>query len=563
MITSFIRTSIPATIALALALGAAGPALADVSHKAPKPQPADGDGPLAPLLEGLGDHHRAITTTEPMAQRFFDQALVLTYGFNHAEAARAFQEAARLDPSCAMCFWGEALVLGPNINSPMDPESVARAFEATQQALALAEQTSPVERELAQALAARYAPDPPEDRSALDMAYADAMREVWKRHPEDVDVGALFAESLMDTTPWDYWEKSGEPKGVMGEALASLERVIELDPQHPGANHYYIHAVEAVHPDRGVAAAERLAEVAPGAGHLVHMPSHIYIRVGRYQDASAANELAIAADAAYQASCHAQGLYPLGYVPHNFHFLSATATFEGRSQVAQQAAAEVKSRAEGMMREPDYLALQHFWLTPFFGQLRFGLWGQVLAEPDPGADMLYPRGIWHYGRGLALARTGRLDDAAKELAATRAIAADPVLAEISIWDLHTTDHLLAIGVETLAGEIAAGRQEFEAAVKHLEKAVELQDSLLYDEPPPWYQPVRLVLGAVLLEAGRLADAEHVYREELAMFPKNGWALIGLQQSLAGQGEAEAAAKTGQDFAAAWSRADLEIAGSRF
>jgi len=518
----------------------------------------------APLFDNLGSHHHEVSTRIPLAQRYFDQGLILAYGFNHAEAARSFREAQRLDPHCAMAYWGEALVLGPNINAPMEAGQVPTAWSALQQALRIADQATPRERDYILALAKRYGPEPVPDRSGLDAAYADAMRGLAQRYPDDVDAQTLFAEALMDTTPWDYWLAGGEPKPVTKEILATLERAMRLDPDHPGANHLYIHAVEAVHPEWGVASADRLRALVPGAGHLVHMPCHIYVRVGRYAEASEANEKATAADQDYVTQCHAQGLYPLAYVPHNHHFLWFTASMEGRSARAIAAARHVAEHVDPQqMREPGYGTLQHFYTLPLYARARFGHWQEILAEPAPDADLKYPTGVWHFARGLALVRTGSLPEAEDELSKLAALAADRSLDTVTIWDINTTRHLLRIATEVLAGEIAEARGDFDGAIRLLQQAVELEDTLHYDEPAPWYAPTRQTLGAILLEAGRGAEAEAVYRAELRTYPANGWSLFGLARALQAEGQAAEAEQVKRQFAEAWSHADVTLTSSRF
>lgn len=531
---------------------------------APAAAPAATDiPPIAPLLEGMGDYHRAVTTASPEAQRFFDQGMVLAFGFNHAEAARAFRQAQALDPGCALCFWGEALVLGPNINAGMDAADNPRAHAAVQRALALADRADGRERALIGALAARYAAEAPEDRSALDAAYAEAMGRVARRFPDDPDIQSLYAEALMDTTPWDYWEADGRPKPVTETILATLERVMERHPDHPLANHLYIHAVEKEHPERGVAAADRLRGLVPGAGHLVHMPGHIYIRVGRYREAIAVNEAAAAADSAYIAQCHAQGLYTVGYMPHNHHFLAAAAAFAGEADKAIAAARHMRETQDTeRMRQPGYTTLQQYWVMPYFALVRFGRWDALLAEPRPDADLLYPTGIWHYARGLALLRSGDTGGATAALKALAEIAQDPEMEASRIWDTNTMAQVLAIARDVLAGEIALDRGETGAGIARLRAAVAAEDRLVYVEPSDWYVPARHNLGAALLEAGRVAEAEAVYARDLEIYPDNGWSLQGLARSLEAQGRAGEAGSVRRRLARAWPGSDLEIAASR-
>ncbi len=519
----------------------------------------------APLLEGMGDLHWRISSDSELAQQYFDQALTLAYGFNHLEAERSFREAARLDDDCAICFWGAALVLGPNINDPVPTaDRELKAYETLGEAVARSEHASEKERALIEALQARYAATPPEDRSSLDLAYADAMRAVAKGFPDDLQIQTLFAEAMMDTMPWAYWTKDAQPKPLTEEVFVTLDFVLERDPDHPGANHFYIHAVEQEQPERGVKPADNLRRVVPGAGHLVHMPSHIYIRVGRYHDGSSANELAIEADNDYVTQCRAQGTYPVAYVPHNHHFLWATTTMEGRSADALDAARHTAQHVDrSLIREPEMGMLQHFSAIPYYALVRFGKWEEILREPAPDADLLYPTAVWHYARGIAFARDRRLKEANEELRRVRAIASDPRLEEIKIWGLNPTSSLAAIAEAVLRAEIAAARKEVKTAVTQLRKAIAIEDSLIYGEPPDWFYPVRHNLGAILLEAGRARAAEKVYREDLARFPDNGWSLFGLAQSLRAQGKKQEAAEVQQRFEKAWQHADVEITASRF
>lgn len=518
-----------------------------------------------PLFDNLGDYHHPISTLSELSQRYFDQGLILTYGFNHAEAARSFQEAAKLDSNCAMCYWGVALVLGPNINAAMDSEAVPEAWQALQNALELSQNASEKEKAYIQALAKRYALESVEDRSRLDVAYANAMRELSQRYPDDLDAATLFVEALMDITPWNYWTQEGEPNPNTSEILATLESVLERNPNHPGANHLYVHAVEtSPHPARGLASADRLRHLVPGSGHLVHVPSHIYIRVGQYHDATIANQRAIEADQNYLNQNHTQGIYTLAYILHNYHFLWASATMEGRSQLGIQAARNLAARVNRqMMREPGYGTLQHFYSIPLYALTRFGKWDEILEEPAPAADLKYPKGVWHYARGMAFTAKGQLEDAAQELATLRAIASDYSLKNVTIWEANTTYNLLQIASEVLAGELAAKQGNEENAIAHLETAVSLEAELNYDEPETWYYPIRQSLGAVLLLAGRAEEAENTYQEELKNHPENGWSLFGLTQSLQAQGKMEAARSVQERFDKAWKYADIALTSSQF
>lgn len=517
----------------------------------------------APLLDGMGSHHHEIDTGDPLVQRLFDQGLVLSYGFNHREAERSFREAARLDPECAMCWWGVALVLGPNINLGMPPDHVPKAWEALEKAQALKQHASERHRAYIDALAERYEQDPPDDRGRLDEAYADAMGEVAKRYPDDPDAATLYAEALMDTTPWDYWEDDGSPRPVTGKILATLESVLADSPEHPGANHLYIHAVEKERSGQGLAAAKRLEDLVPGAGHLVHMPSHIYIRTGDYHAGSLANERAVEADEAYLAQCRQQGVYPLGYVPHNWHFLWATATLEGRSERALEAARETRERVNmDMIDQPGMGTLQHFYVLPLYAKVRFGHWDEVLGAERPPEDLPYPQGVWHFARGMAHVARDEPDRAQSELENLRAIANDPRVENVTIWEINTMAQILAIAGDVLGGEIAAARGDHDEAIRRLRAGVAKEDALSYNEPPDWHSPVRLSLGAVLMAAGRADEAERVYRENLKRFPENGWGLFGLAESLEAQGKTEKANDVRDRFEKAWRHADVELDAPR-
>lgn len=528
---------------------------------------ADEKQPGPPILmQGMGTYHHKITTSSEQAQKFFDQGLTLAYAFNHAEAERSFREAARLDPNCAMCYWGISLVLGPNINMQMDKESVPPAYVALNKAKELMKNASAKEQDYITALATRYGPSPVQDRTKFNEAYANAMREVAKKYPDDLDAATLFAEAMMDIHPWDYYNKeTREPQPWTPEIVSTLESVMKKNPNHPGANHFYIHAVEASnHPERGLPMAERLSTLVPAAGHLVHMPAHIYIRTGDYKKASETNEHAIQSDNSYLSGCHAPGAYSMVYVPHNHHFLSASATLEGRSKVALDSANAVRSKVDPqMMRQEGMAVLQHFYMVPTFVMIRFGMWDDILKSPAPDKDLIYPTGIWHYARGLALVRTGKIDDAKKELEQVKSVAANPALEKMLLMDLHKTTDLMQIQVEHLTGEIAAASKDYASAISHLQKAVQIEDNLTYDEPPVWPNPMRHYLGAVLLDAKRSAEAEKVYREELTKFPRNGWSLFGLEQSLIAQNKKQEADSVKKELDVAWAAADIKLTSSKF
>ncbi len=520
--------------------------------------------PTAPLFTGMGDHHHAITTKSAKAQRYFDQGLTLAYGFNHAEAARSFREAIKLDRNCAMCNWGLAYVLGPNVNAKMSDDAVPESYAAIQQAVKLAKNSSELEQAYITALAKRYVKQPLEDRSSLDLAYVQAMAEVTQEYPKDMDAATIYAEALMDTMPWDYWTEAKEPKPETQKVLDTLEFVLQQEPNHPGANHLYIHAVEAVRPQEAVAAADRLGSLVPGSGHLVHMPSHIYIRVGGYHDAAVANQKAIAVDNEYITQCHAQGVYPLAYMPHNHHFLWFAATLEGNSKLATVAGKNVAARVDPqLMREPGMGTFQHFSTVPLYTMIRFGQWENILKTPSPEADLKYPTGVWHYARGIANVAQGNIAEARNELGALDKLAHDPELEQVTIWDINSTQSLLQIATEVLTGEIAAQEGKYPRAIAHLRQAVVLEDALNYDEPADWSIPARQYLGEVLLQARRYTAAEQVYREDLAFYPANGWSLFGLAQSLEAQGKDVERERVQQQFKSAWQYADVQLTASKF
>ncbi len=518
------------------------------------------------LHEGLGRHHFRISTEIPMAQRYFDQGMILMYGFNHAEAARSFQYAQKLDPTCAMCFWGEALVLGPNINAPMADSAVSQAYATSKQAMALRGKVSGKERALIQAAAKRYVKDVFPDRSVLDATYAEAMRQVFLQFPNDPVVGALLAEALMDLHPWDFWKKNGKPQPWTPEIVSTLERVLDLNPNLPLGHHLYIHALEASpFPEKALSSAARLPALVSGSGHLVHMPAHIYIRIGWYRDALVANQRAVKVDEEYLHGAHVESLYTAAYVPHNFHFLWAAASKTGQRTIAMQAAVDTAAKVSfTAMGEPGFAGtLQHFWLMPLFTKALFGQWDDILQEPVPPAGLVYPAGIRHYARGLAFLRQGQLQSATKELNTLQRIAKDSAIADLTIFDLNAIPDILKIAVTVLSGEIFAHEGDYSAAITHLEKAIEIEDRLHYTEPKDWYLPPRQVLGAILLKAGKPANAEQVYREDLQAHPQNGWSLFGLLQSLESQGKMKEAKGVQKAFARAWADADVTLTSSRF
>jgi tetratricopeptide (TPR) repeat protein len=513
----------------------------------------------APLFNDLGNHRHRITTESPQAQQYFNQGLILAYGFNHGEAVRSFKEAIRLDPSCAMCYWGVAVALGPNINKPMDSADVPHAWDALQQAKRLSANASGNEKAYINALEARYASKPVADRHALDVTYANAMREVMKRYPQDLDAATLFAEALMDTMPWDYYMEDRRPKSVTEELINALEFVISKDPQHPGANHLYIHAVEASpNPERALPSAKRLGNIAPGAGHLVHMPSHVYLRVGRYHDATLANEEAVKADQSYIAQCRAQGFYPVAYYPHNQHFLWYTSTMEGRSELAVRTAREIDH-----MNEKQNLAEgKRFSPLLVLTLARFGRWDEALNQSLPPPDQSFAKAMFHYARGMSHVAKLDFDAAQRELSALEAIAEDPKTKSLDQPQLPGAK-LIVLSQLVLAGELAGRRSQNTEMNRLFAAAIKVADSLPYMEPPYWHHPVRQIYGAALLQAGNATQAEKIYREDLKRHPANGWSLYGLLSSLRAQGKTEEAKSVEKRFRDAWRLADITLTASSF
>ena len=516
----------------------------------------------ANLIEGLGDYTMPVTAKNADVQRWFDQGLAMTYGFNHDAAERSFLKAAELDPDCAMCWWGAALVLGPHVNSGMEPANNPKAWDRLQRAQRAASGASDKEQAFIAALAARYAENPPEDRRPLDEAYATAMGGLAAKYPDDLDAATLHAEAMMDLQPWDYWDAAGQPKGHTAAVVSTLESVIARNPEHAGALHLYVHAVEASpDPSKGVAAADTLRELLPGSGHLVHMPAHIYARVGRWHDAVVANQKAIGADDSYLAICKpGPGVYPLGYVPHNHHFLWFAATMEGASEIARAAAAHTGERTSDpqLMRSPGFEAMQNFSLTPLFAAVRFGRWDEVTAMPKPADDVPYMQAMWNYAQAMAAAGQGRLDDAKAFHAALAPAASDPAIEKMMAWDRYSLIGGVQVAERFVAAEIARAEKKYDEAIAALNTAVTIEDTLPYDEPPGWNWPARLALGNVLLQAGKPADAEQVFRDELTRNPENGWSLHGLARALKAQGKNEESRAVAERFAKAWANADVDL-----
>lgn len=541
------------SLALALLLGVAG---CQSSPSFPR-----GETPPQ-FFSGMGSHTRRVTTSSPLAQRYFDQGLTFAYAFNHDEAIRSFTEAARLDPTCAMAWWGISLCHGPHINNPaMTPEASAAAWQALTQAQAAAASggASPLERALIDALAQRYSNPPPESRAMLDENYATAMRELWRANPTDADIGCLCAEAIMDLHPWDLWHKDGSPKQDAEEVVATLEAVLRLNPEHPGANHLYIHAVEAsARPERAVAAADRLRTLVPASGHLVHMPAHIDIRMGQWEQACESNRRAVIADARYQKLSPRQGFYRV-YMAHNHHFLSFACMMQGRQAESLSAARDMIAGVPEEFLTDAAPLIDPYLSIELDALMRFGKWKEILALPEPRATLPITRAMWRFGRAVSLAALGRIDEAHAER--DRFLEARKAVPEHAIMAINPAHKVLAIAGHMLDGEIALAEKNYDVAITALRLGAAIEDDLLYMEPPEWLHPIRHPLGAVLIQAGRYAEAEQVYREDLKAWPENGWSLFGLAKSLRQQGKLAEADAVDQRFRAAWKHADTPITSS--
>ena len=541
--------------------------VSDATATAANPDQALIDRAGAPLFEGMGDHRHGVTSSDPGAQRYFDQGLTLAFAFNHAESIRSFKAAQRLDPQCAMCFWGEALATGPNINVTskgkviMSEAERVNAYAALQSAVALKDKASVAEQNYIEALQARYNGKIELSRDGLDEEYAMAMGELAAAYPEDMDAAALYAESVMNTMPWNYWQDNGDPRPETVKVITALERVLAAAPKHPLALHLYIHAVEASSaPQRAESAADSLATLVPGAGHLVHMPAHIYWRVGRYHDASKANIEAARVDEVYIAQCNAQGFYPALYYPHNIHFLWAASTMEGRAQLSIDSAIKVAKNVN-IEQVKQFPTIEFFRTIPLLSYVRFGKWDEIMAAPEPPAEFSYSQGIRHYARGVALAARGDLAAARAEQAAI-----EPIKSTVSVIFLDKRDYpaslLLDIANALLLGEIKLAEQDYAGAAADFKNAVAFQDRLPYTEPPFWYYPTRQSLGYALLKDGQAAEAEAVYRQDLTDYPRNGWSLFGLSQALDAQGKTTEAATVNGKFETVWQMSDIKLTGSR-
>ncbi|TRX03186.1 tetratricopeptide repeat protein [Flavobacterium gawalongense] len=519
----------------------------------------------APIFKGLNVIDYPITTKSTEAQKYFNQGMALSYGFNHAEAARSFYYATKLDPECAMCYWGFAYVLGPNYNAGMEPDNYERAYKAIQKAIQLSDKASKKEKALINALAKRYTKKHVEDRSNLDIAYSAEMKKVSEKFPDDVNINTLYAESIMDLHPWDLYEKDGTPKKWTPEIVSLLEKTLKKDPKNIGANHFYIHVVEASNtPERGNNAAKAFDDgLVPGSGHLVHMSSHIYIRTGEYHKGTLANINAVKVDSNYVAMCHAQGAYPLGYYPHNYHFMAGTATLEGNSKWAMIGANKVSKHVHPKtMTEPGWGTLQHYYVIPYYVAVKFGKWDDILKMKLVTDTLKYPVAVAHYAKGMAYLGKNDLKKAKQELLQLEEIAKDKKLEQITIWELNSVSTLTQIAKRVLKAEIAASEKNYVQSIALLKEAVAIEDSLNYNEPPDWFFSVRHHLGAVQIEAEKYQDAVKTYEDDLKRLPKNGWAHHGLRLAYEKMNNKTKAKEITRLIEKSWGNADTKITTSR-
>jgi tetratricopeptide (TPR) repeat protein len=545
------------TFGLSLGLLAFAGRLSGQEHQHPPGQPTT-ETAVAPLYDNLGTLHHEVTTRSQVAQQYFDQGLRLTYAFNHDEAVKSFKQALAYDSTCAMCYWGIAYALGPNINLPMDSSVVRPAWDASYNAVRLSVNVSPKERAYIDALSKRYSADPKANRASMDTAWARAIGAVSRKYPDDDDAAVLYAEALMDLRPWNYWSNAGKSLAPSTkEQVKVLEQIVKRNPDHPGACHFYIHAIEAS-PDarKALPCAQRLGSLMPGAGHLVHMPTHIYIKLGEWDLAAEHNEHALHADEEFINERHPTGVYPLGYYTHNFHVMWYALNMLGRSEDALKTA-----RTIGEKIPPDVVkqipSLEYYSPALLYTLVRFSRWDDILRQPAPASHLRYTTGSWHYARALAYTAKDQPDSAAIEQDALVAIA-EAMPADL-MMNLNSGKALLEIAKAHLAGEMAARQGRVDAAVLQLQAAIQGEDQLIYEEPPAWYMPLRQRLGAILLSAGRPGKAEKIFRDDLDRRPENGWSLYGLAQSLRAQNKVKAAGKIEERFEEAWKTADVKLA----
>ncbi|WP_347925668.1 hypothetical protein [Pontimicrobium sp. SW4] len=515
----------------------------------------------APLLEGLDAIDYPITTKDSLVQRYFNQGMTLAYGFNHAEAARSFYYATKLDPSCAMAFWGYAYVLGPNYNAGMEDDNYERAYDAIQTAIKLSKNATDREKAIIETMAIRYAQEPPEDRYQLDVDYSSAMKKLYDTYPDDSEISTLYAESIMNLHPWDLYDKEGNAKEWTPEITTLLEKLIKQYPKHPGAHHFYIHATEASStPERANISAKVFDDgLVSGSGHLLHMPSHVYIRTGEYHKGTLSNIAAVEADSTYVTLCHAQGAYPLGYYPHNYHFMAATATLEGNSHWAMIGANKVSEHVHPeIMKQPGWGTLQHYYITPYNVAVKFKKWDDILDMQFETYDLKYVKAVRHYAEGMAHLGKGDQESAKKELIQLMELAKDESLKEVTIWDINSVYDLVQIASKVLEAELWASDEDYATSIILLKEAIAIEDTLNYNEPPDWFFSVRHHLGAIQNKAGEFNDAITTYNDDLKRLPKNGWAHHGLKLAYQGLNDSENVTKMESLINESWMDADFEI-----
>ena len=516
---------------------------------------------IAPLLEGYDVINYPISTNNTLVQRYFNQGMALAYGFNHAEAARSFYYAMKLDPECAMAYWGYAYVLGPNYNAGMEADNYDRAFKAIQKAKQLSKTTSEKEQELIKVMALRYDSIPPEDRTPLDITYSKALKELYTKYSNDPEISSLYAESIMNLHPWDLYDKEGNPKEWTPEIVTLLEKLIKQYPEHPGAHHLYFHAVEASsRPERSLASAKAFDDgLVPGSGHLLHMPSHTYIRTGDYHKGTLSNIAAVEADSTYVTTCHAQGAYPLGYYPHNYHFMAATATLSGNSHWAMVGANKVSDHVyPEIMQQPGWGTLQHYYTIPYYVAVKFRMWDEILEMNKDTYDLKYIEAVKHYAEGMARLGKGNIDEAKNSLNKLEALAKDENLKEVTVWEINSVYDLVQIATKVLKAEILIQEKDFKTSINLLREAVAMEDALNYNEPPDWFFSIRHNLGRALMMNGENSLALEIYQEDLKKFPKNGWAYFGMKQAYALLDDKENIEKTDKLFNEAWKNADVDL-----
>jgi tetratricopeptide (TPR) repeat protein len=512
----------------------------------------------ATLMSGLGDLHHPVSTTNPEAQKFFDQGMRLIYAFNHQEAAGSFERAAELDPKMAMAYWGLAEAVGPNYNDPADPDRYKKAHQAIAKAEELAANASPSEKAYIAAMALRFPADPAADHRLAAERYRNAMGDVVKQFPDDLDAATLFAEAGMNLHPWGLWRPDGTPEGGTEDIIAALESVLKRDPNHMGAIHYYIHAVEASpNPERALAAANRLAALAPAAGHLVHMPGHVYIRTGDFESAVKTNQLAAAADRAYLQTSGSPGLYGAMYYSHNLHFIAACSSMNGNYAEAHKAAEMLATHVGPMVK--DIPPLEGFMTVPLAVEVRFQKWDQILTMPQPPAAMQTTTVFWHFSRGMALAAKGKVAEAEAEHHIVSEAADKTPRDQVFAMPVNNkAKDVLNIATNVLGAKIALVKKNSENAIVMLRRAVSIQDSLKYDEPPDWFYPVRESLGAVLLLNGNAAEAEKVFRDDLDRNPRNPRSLFGLAEALRAQKRSYDAQFVDKQFQSNWKSTEIKL-----